>query len=203
MRIQLRIWRQETRSKPGRLVDYTLPTVTPDMSFLEMLDMLNEQLIQQKQRPVEFDHDCREGICGQCGVMINGRAHGPLPNTTTCQLHMRTFKDGDTIYIEPFRATAFPVKCDLKVDRSAFDRIIRAGGYISASTGEAPEANSIPIRHDLAEEAFDAAACIGCGSLYFRQDNSTRFVAAGSIRGAETRPADGRADRSGRVWPLQ
>src|SRR5271165_3181437 len=109
MRIQLKIWRQESRGKQGRLVDYGLQSVTPDMSFLEMLDMLNEQLMEQKQRPVEFDHDCREGICGQCGVMINGRAHGPLPNTTTCQLHMRTFKDGDTIYIEPFRATAFPV----------------------------------------------------------------------------------------------
>ena len=146
MRIQLRIWRQETRSKPGRLVDYTLPTVTPDMSFLEMLDMLNEQLIQQKQRPVEFDHDCREGICGQCGVMINGRAHGPLPNTTTCQLHMRTFKDGDTIYIEPFRATAFPVGCDLKVDRSAFDRIIRAGGYISGRhRGKRPRRTAFPF----------------------------------------------------------
>jgi succinate dehydrogenase / fumarate reductase, iron-sulfur subunit len=121
MRIQLKIWRQETSISEGRMVDYELPDVTPDMSFLEMLDMLNEQLIQKKHRPVEFDHDCREGICGQCGVMINGRAHGPLPNTTTCQLHMRTFKDGDRILIEPFRAAAFPVKCDLKVDRSAFD----------------------------------------------------------------------------------
>jgi succinate dehydrogenase / fumarate reductase, iron-sulfur subunit len=173
MRIHLKIWRQENQGKEGRLVDYILQSVTPDMSFLEMLDMLNEQLIRQKQRPVEFDHDCREGICGQCGVMINGRAHGPLPNTTTCQLHMRTFKEGDTIYIEPFRATAFPVKCDLKVDRSAFDRIIQAGGYISASTGEAPEANSIPIRHATAEAAFDAAACIGCGACVATCKNSS------------------------------
>ena len=171
--IRLKIWRQENAKIAGKFEEYALKDVLTDMSFLEMLDMLNEQLIQQKQRPVEFDHDCREGICGQCGVMINGRAHGPLPNTTTCQLHMRTFKDGDTIYIEPFRATAFPVKCDLKVDRSAFDRIIRAGGYISASTGEAPEANSIPIRHGLAEEAFDAAACIGCGACVATCKNSS------------------------------
>src|ERR1700675_4681588 len=173
MRIQLKIWRQESMVKPGRLVDYSLPSVTPDMSFLEMLDMLNEQLIHLKQRPVEFDHDCREGICGQCGVMINGRAHGPLPNTTTCQLHMRTFKDGDTIFIEPFRAAAFPVNCDLKVDRSAFDRIIQSGGYISAATGEAPEANTMPIRHEVAEAAFDAAACIGCGACVATCKNSS------------------------------
>src|SRR5258708_10419268 len=173
MRIELKIWRQEAQAKQGRLVDYSLPSVTPDMSFLDMLDMLNEQLIRQKQRSVEFDHDCREGICGQCGVMINGRAHGPLPNTTTCQLHMRTFADGATIYIEPFRATAFPIKCDLKVDRSAFDRIIQAGGYISASTGEAPEANTIPIRHEVAEAAFDAAACIGCGACVATCKNSS------------------------------
>ena len=135
MQIRLKIWRQENRAKQGRLVDYDLPNIEADMSFLEMLDMLNERLVRQRERPVEFDHDCREGICGQCGVMINGRAHGPLPNTTTCQLHMRTFKDGDTIYVEPFRAAAFPIKCDLKVDRSAFDRIVQAGGYTSASTG--------------------------------------------------------------------
>jgi succinate dehydrogenase / fumarate reductase, iron-sulfur subunit len=173
MRILLKIWRQENRAKPGRLVDYDLPNVDPDMSFLEMLDMLNEQLVRRKERAVEFDHDCREGICGQCGVMINGRAHGPIPNTTTCQLHMRTFKDGDTIYVEPFRASAFPLKCDLKVDRSAFDRIIQAGGYISASTGGAPEANSIPISHDVAEAAFDAAACIGCGACVATCKNSS------------------------------
>ena len=155
------------------MIDYELPDVTPDMSFLEMLDMLNEQLIQKKHRPVEFDHDCREGICGQCGVMINGRAHGPVANTTTCQLHMRTFKNGDTIFIEPFRATAFPVKCDLKVDRSAFDCIIQSGGYISAATGEAPEANTIPIRHEVAEAAFDAAARIGCGACVATGKNSS------------------------------
>src|SRR6267378_2951151 len=173
MQIRLKIWRQENRAKQGRLVDFGLPNIEADMSFLEMLDMLNERLVRQRERPVEFDHDCREGICGQCGVMINGRAHGPLPNTTTCQLHMRTFKDGDTIYVEPFRAAAFPIKCDLKVDRSAFDRIVQAGGYTSASTGGAPEANSIPIRHDVAEAAFDAAACIGCGACVATCKNSS------------------------------
>ena len=180
MRIQLKIWRQENRAKPGQLVNYDLTEVNPDMSFLEMLDTLNERLVRQRERAVEFDHDCREGICGQCGVMINGRAHGPLPNTTTCQLHMRAFKDGDTIYVEPFRATAFPIKCDLKVDRSAFDRIIQAGGYTSASTGGAPEANSMLIGHDVAEAAFDAAACIGCGACVATCKNSSAalFTAA-------------------------
>jgi succinate dehydrogenase / fumarate reductase, iron-sulfur subunit len=173
MRIKLKIWRQQNRAEEGRLMDYDLSEVNPDMSFLEMLDTLNEQLVRGRERPVEFDHDCREGICGQCGVMINGRAHGPLPNTTTCQLHMREFKDGDTIYVEPFRATAFPVKCDLKVDRSAFDRIIQAGGYVSASTGGTPEANSILIDHHLAEAAFDAAACIGCGACVATCKNSS------------------------------
>src|SRR6478672_11027311 len=164
MQVYLKVWRQQTKASRGHFADYSIADVSPDMSFLEMLDLLNDRLIRQGERPIEFDHDCREGICGQCGVMINGRAHGPLPNTTTCQLHMRSFGDGETIYVEPFRAEAFPVKCDLKVDRSAFDRIIRAGGYISASTGEAPEANSILIGHATAEAAFDAAACIGCGA---------------------------------------
>ena len=134
------------------------------MSFLEMLDILNEKLILEGKEPVEFDHDCREGICGQCGMMINGIAHGPLKNTTTCQLHLRSFKDGDTIVIEPFRAAAFPVKKDLKVDRSALDRIIASGGFVSVNTGQAPDAKTIAITHQLAEEAFDAAACIGCGA---------------------------------------
>jgi succinate dehydrogenase / fumarate reductase iron-sulfur subunit len=180
MRIQLKIWRQKNRATSGQLVNYDLADVNPDMSFLEMLDTLNERLVRRRERPVEFDHDCREGICGQCGVMINGRAHGPLANTTTCQLHMRAFKDGDTIYVEPFRATAFPVKCDLKVDRSAFDRIIQAGGFTSASTGGAPEANSMLIGHDVAEAAFDAAACIGCGACVATCKNSSAalFTAA-------------------------
>jgi succinate dehydrogenase / fumarate reductase iron-sulfur subunit len=180
MKLNLRIWRQENTTEKGRLVNYELDAVTPHMSFLEMLDMLNEKLIYQNERVIEFDHDCREGICGQCGLMINGRAHGPLANTTTCQLHMRSFKDGDTIYIEPFRASAFPVLKDLKIDRSSFDRIIKAGGFISTSTGQAPEANSIPIAHQQAEEAFDAAACIGCGACVATCKNSSSalFTAA-------------------------
>jgi len=164
MKMHLKIWRQENQNDRGVLVDYELEEVSAQMSFLEMLDLLNENLIQKGDRVVEFDHDCREGICGQCGVMINGNAHGPLPHTTTCQLHMRSFKDGDTIYIEPFRAAAFPIIRDLKIDRSAFDRIIQSGGYISVSTGQAPEANGIPVSHKTVEAAFDAAACIGCGA---------------------------------------
>lgn len=164
MKIHLKIWRQESTETEGRIIDYDLVDIDSNMSFLEMLDSLNEQLIARNERVVEFDHDCREGICGQCGVMINGRAHGPLDHTTTCQLHMRTFQDGDTILIEPFRAAAFPILRDLKIDRSALDRIIQAGGFISVNTGQAPEANSIPIGHETAEMAFDSAACIGCGA---------------------------------------
>jgi succinate dehydrogenase / fumarate reductase iron-sulfur subunit len=164
MKIHLKIWRQDHAEAEGRLVDYELGEVDENMSFLEMLDSLNEQLIARNERVIEFDHDCREGICGQCGVMINGRAHGPLDHTTTCQLHMRTFRDGDTILIEPFRAAAFPILRDLKIDRSALDRVIQAGGFISANTGQAPEANSIPVSHEMAESAFDSAACIGCGA---------------------------------------
>jgi succinate dehydrogenase / fumarate reductase iron-sulfur subunit len=156
MKINLKIWRQDNPAAAGEMKDYHLDNVSADMSFLEMMDLLNESLIQKGERVVEFDHDCREGICGQCGMMINGRAHGPLTHTTTCQLHMRSFKDGDTIYIEPFRAAAFPIVRDLKVDRKAFDKIIQSGGFISASTGETPEANSLLIGHPTAEAAFDA-----------------------------------------------
>ncbi|MDO5656332.1 MAG: succinate dehydrogenase/fumarate reductase iron-sulfur subunit [Flavobacteriaceae bacterium] len=164
MKIYLKIWRQENHNSPGKFKAYELDGVSSDMSFLEMLDMLNFQLIKSGEIPVEFDHDCREGICGQCGMMINGIAHGPLKNTTTCQLHMRSFTDGETIYLEPFRSTAFPIIRDLKIDRSALDQIIAAGGYISVDTGQAPEANSIPVTYQEAEDAFDAAACIGCGA---------------------------------------
>lgn len=164
MKIHLNVWRQKDKDSKGAIVKYSLNEVAPEMSFLEMLDMLNLKLAKKGERPIEFDHDCREGICGQCGMMINGIAHGPLKNTTTCQLHMRSFKDGDTIYIEPFKAKAFPVIRDLKVDRSAFDAIIAAGGYVSVNTGQAPEANSVMVTHDEAESAFDSAACIGCGA---------------------------------------
>jgi succinate dehydrogenase / fumarate reductase iron-sulfur subunit len=173
MKIHLKIWRQDSPDAKGEMKDYELDEVSADMSFLEMMDLLNESLIQKSERVVEFDHDCREGICGQCGMMINGRAHGPLTNTTTCQLHMRSFKDGDTIYIEPFRAKAFPIVRDLKVDRKALDKIIQVGGFISASTGQAAEANGILIPHALAESAFDAAACIGCGACVATCKNSS------------------------------
>lgn len=173
MKIFLKIWRQKDAKSNGKLVDYEMDNVIPHMSFLEMMDTLNEKLVLNGEHPVEFDHDCREGICGQCGMMINGRAHGPLKNTTTCQLHMRSFKDGDTIYLEPFRAEGFPIKRDLKVDRSAFDRIIGAGGFVSVNTGQAPEANSIPITHEIAESAFDSAACIGCGACVATCKNSS------------------------------
>ncbi|HFK5570981.1 TPA: succinate dehydrogenase/fumarate reductase iron-sulfur subunit [Elizabethkingia meningoseptica] len=164
MQLYLKIWRQKDRTSEGKLEDYKLDQLNSHMSFLEMLDTLNEKLILEGKEPVEFDHDCREGICGQCGMMINGIAHGPLKNTTTCQLHLRSFKDGDTIVIEPFRAAAFPVKKDLKVDRSSLDRIIASGGYVSVNTGQAPDARTIAVTHQLAEEAFDSAACIGCGA---------------------------------------
>ena len=164
MRLRLKIWRQDGPDKPGRLVDYQLDDADPDMSFLEMLDAVNLQLVQRGERVIEFDHDCREGICGTCGVVINGRPHGPLAATTTCQLHLRTFEDGDTITIEPFRAASFPVICDLQVDRTALDRIQHAGGFVSTNIGTAPEANSILIGKGLAEAAFAAAACIGCGA---------------------------------------
>lgn len=164
MDLHLKIWRQKDRKSEGKLVNYDLKGLNSHMSFLEMLDTLNEKLITEGDEPVEFDHDCREGICGQCGMMINGIAHGPLKNTTTCQLHLRSFKDGETILIEPFRAGAFPVKKDLKVDRSAFDRIISSGGFVSVNTGQAPDATAIPVTHQTAEEAFDSAACIGCGA---------------------------------------
>lgn len=173
MKVKLKIWRQEDPQQKGGLVTYELNEISEHMSFLETLDLLNEQLVEKGERVIEFDHDCREGICGQCGVMINGRAHGPLPNTTTCQLHMRSFKDGDTIYVEPFRAAAFPIVRDLKIDRKSLDHIILAGGFISASTGQGPEANSIPISHQQAEAAFDAAACIGCGACIATCKNSS------------------------------
>lgn len=164
MTINLRIWRQKSPEAPGKLVDYTVSNASEHMSFLELLDVLNEQLIASEDDPVEFDSDCREGICGSCGVMVAGIAHGPQQRTAVCQLHMRSFKDGDTITVEPFRARAFPIVRDLVVDRSAFDRIIAAHGYVSVKTGSAPDANAIPISKDAAEEAMDFAACIGCGA---------------------------------------
>jgi succinate dehydrogenase / fumarate reductase iron-sulfur subunit len=173
MTIHLRVWRQAGPKHPGRLMNYTAEHVSPDMSFLEMLDVVNEQLITAGKDPIAFDSDCREGICGACGFMINGIAHGPQPGTTACQLHMRHFKNGDTITLEPFRSHAFPILKDLIVDRSAFDRIIKAGGYISANVGSAPDANAVLVPRDLAETAFESAACIGCGACVAQCKNGS------------------------------
>ncbi len=180
MTLNLKIWRQKNSHSKGQFVTYKLENVSQHMSFLEMLDVLNEKLIKEGQDPVEFDNDCREGICGMCSMVINGVAHGPWKATATCQLHMRQYKDGDTIVIEPWRARGFPVIKDLVVDRSAFDRIIAAGGYISMNVGGAPDANALPIPKDIAEEAMDAAACIGCGACVAACPNASAslFVAA-------------------------
>jgi succinate dehydrogenase / fumarate reductase iron-sulfur subunit len=164
MKLTLHIWRQRNTDDKGRMVRYEVPDVNPEMSFLEMLDVLNESLIARNEEPVAFDHDCREGICGMCGFMINGVAHGPERSTTVCQLHMRHFKDGDELYLEPWRARAFPIVKDLVVNRSAFDRIIAAGGFISAPTGSAPDGNAILVPKEAADISMDAAACIGCGA---------------------------------------
>jgi succinate dehydrogenase / fumarate reductase, iron-sulfur subunit len=164
MNLTLRVWRQPSPSAPGRLIEYQAAEISPDMSFLEMLDVVNEGLMQQGEVPIAFDHDCREGICGSCSLMINGLAHGPLPGTATCQLHMRSFKDGEVITVEPWRARAFPILRDLVVDRSAFDRIIQAGGYINAPTGGAPDGNAILIPKEAVDTAMDAAQCIACGA---------------------------------------
>jgi succinate dehydrogenase / fumarate reductase iron-sulfur subunit len=172
----LKIWRQKNAADKGRLVDYPVSNISPDMSFLEMLDVLNEELVEKGDSPIAFDHDCREGICGMCSLYINGRAHGPQSAVTTCQLHMRSFKDGDTIYIEPWRAKAFPIIKDLVVDRSAFDRIIQAGGYISVNTGAAQDANSIPVPKVDADEAFAAATCIGCGACVASCKNASAML---------------------------
>ncbi|TRZ45977.1 succinate dehydrogenase/fumarate reductase iron-sulfur subunit [Robertkochia solimangrovi] len=177
MNLKLKIWRQKDANSKGQIVDYNITDVSPDMSFLEMLDVLNESLVEKGEEPVEFDHDCREGICGTCSLQINGEPHGPDRGVTTCQLHMRKFKDGDTIYIEPFRAKAFPVIKDLIVDRSAFDRIQQAGGYVSVNTsGNTIDANAIPINKHDADEAFDAATCIGCGACVAACKNASAML---------------------------
>lgn len=180
MTLNLRIWRQPGPDTPGKLVSYQLAEVSPDMSFLEMLDMLNQELIKRDEEPIEFDNDCREGICGMCSLVINGIAHGKQKATATCQLHMRHFKDGDTITVEPFRARAFPVVKDLVVDRSALDRIISVGGYVSVSTGGAPDANAIPISKDQAEKAMDMASCIGCGACVAACPNASASLFVGA-----------------------
>ncbi len=181
MNLTLKIWRQKNPSSAGKMVDYRVTDISADMSFLDMLDMLNERLIVEGEEPIAFDHDCREGICGMCSLYINGEAHGPDRGITTCQLHMRKFNDGDTIYIEPWRASAFPIVKDLVVDRTAFDRIMASGGFVSVNTsGNTIDANAIPIPKSAADEAFDAATCIGCGACVATCKNSSAmlFVAA-------------------------
>jgi succinate dehydrogenase / fumarate reductase iron-sulfur subunit len=176
MKLTLHVWRQTGPHDAGRLVTYDVPDASPDMSFLEMLDVVNERLIERGEEPIAFDHDCREGICGSCSLMINGVPHGPRRGTASCQLHMRTFKDGDHIWVEPFRARAFPIVRDLVVDRSAFDRVIQAGGFIGVSTGSAPDANAIPISKAAADRAMDAAACIGCGACVAACPNASAML---------------------------
>ena len=181
MKLKLKIWRQKNAKSKGKIVNYDIDNISPDMSFLEMLDVLNADLILKNDEPVSFDHDCREGICGSCSLFINGQAHGPDRLVTTCQLHMRKFNDGDTIYIEPFRAKAFPVIKDLVVDRTAFDRIQHAGGYISVNTsGNTQDANSIPVNKNDADLAFDAATCIGCGACVATCKNSSAMLFVGA-----------------------
>lgn len=176
MNLTLKIWRQKNNKAKGSLVDYKISDVSPDMSFLEMFDVLNEDLVGKGEEPVVFDHDCREGICGACSMFINGRPHGPKEGITTCQLHMRSFKDGDTIVVEPWRAKAFPVIKDLMVDRTAFDRIIASGGFISVNTGNAQDANNLPIPKVQADSAFEAAACIGCGACVATCKNASAML---------------------------
>jgi succinate dehydrogenase / fumarate reductase iron-sulfur subunit len=202
MNLTLKVWRQASPTAEGRLVEYKATGITADMSFLEMLDVVNEGLIVQGQEPIAFDSDCREGICGTCGMMVNGIAHGPDRGTTVCQLHMRRFKEGDTITIEPWRAKAFPILKDLIVDRSAFDRIIESGGYTSCSVGSAPDGNAIPVPRDIAERAMDFAACIGCGACV----GACNTASAAVFTYAKITPLgllpQGQAERDGRVLAM-
>ncbi|MEO5567353.1 MAG: succinate dehydrogenase/fumarate reductase iron-sulfur subunit, partial [Gemmatimonadaceae bacterium] len=197
-----KVWRQKGPAAKGALQTIDAPDISPDMSFLEMLDVVNDRLEQQGQDPIAFDHDCREGICGSCGLMINGVAHGPSRGTATCQLHMRSFKDGDTVWIEPWRSAGFPVLRDLVVNRGALDRIIQAGGYISVNTGSAPDANAIPVPKSNADDAMDAAACIGCGACVAACPNgSASLFTAAKISHLGNLP-QGQAERSRRALAM-
>ena len=203
MKLKLKIWRQKNAESKGGIVNYDIDEISPDMSFLEMLDVLNADLISKDEEPVSFDHDCREGICGSCSLFINGQAHGPDRRITTCQLHMRKFKEGDTIFIEPFRAKAFPVIKDLVVDRSAFDRIQQSGGYISVNTsGNTQDANSIPINKDDADTAFDAATCIGCGACVATCKNSSAMLFVGAKVSQYSLLPQGKTEASRRVMNM-
>src|SRR3954449_12968727 len=202
MKITLHIWRQPNASAPGKIVRYEVPNVNPEMSFLEMLDVLNEDLIAKGEEPVAFDHDCREGICGMCGAMVNGVAHGPLAATTLCQLHMRYFKDGDVLHVEPWRAKAFPVIKDLVVDRSAFDRIIAAGGFISVNAGGAPDGNAILVPKEIAETAMDSAACIACGACVAACKNASAHLFMSAKISQLSLLPQGKPERSTRVTAM-
>jgi succinate dehydrogenase / fumarate reductase iron-sulfur subunit len=199
LNLTLHVWRQQNRRARGRFVTYEACDISTSMSFLEMLDVVNEGLIQRGEEPIAFDHDCREGICGQCGVVINGEAHGPRRATTTCQLHMRSFKDGEVLTIEPWRAAAFPVIKDLMVDRSAFDRIFAAGGFISVNTGNVPDANAIPVPKDNADLAMDAAVCIGCGACVAACPNASAVLFLGAKVVHLNRLPQGQPERYRRV----
>jgi succinate dehydrogenase / fumarate reductase iron-sulfur subunit len=199
MKLRLHVWRQAGPDATGMFRTYDLSDVSEHMSFLEMLDVLNEQLIAKGEEPVAFDHDCREGICGTCGMVINGRPHGPMKRTTACQLHMRTFKDGDDIWIEPWRANAFPVVRDLVVDRASFDRIISSGGFVSVNTGNAPDGNVIPISKIDADRAMDAAACIGCGACVAACPNASAMLFVSAKVGHLASLPQGQAERSTRA----
>jgi succinate dehydrogenase / fumarate reductase iron-sulfur subunit len=197
--LTLMVWRQPSPSAAGSIVRYEARDVSPDMSFLEMLDVVNEELIGKGEQPIAFDHDCREGICGSCGVMINGIAHGPMKGTATCQLHMRSFTDGDTVYIEPWRARAFPVLKDLVVDRSAFDRIIQAGGFVGVSTGSAPDGNAIPVPKIDADASMDAAQCIGCGACVAACPNASAMLFTSAKAGHLSSLPQGQPERRRRA----
>jgi len=199
MKINLKVWRQKNSKAQGKLENYQVEDVSPDMSFLEMFDVLNDELITKGDEPIAFDHDCREGICGSCSMHINGRAHGPLAAVTTCQLHMRSFKDGDTITVEPWRANAFPVIKDLTVDRTAFDRIIAKGGFVSVNTGNAQDANSLPIAKEDADDAFMSAACIGCGACVAACKNSSAMLFTSAKISQLAHLPQGQAERQTRV----
>lgn len=199
MKINLKVWRQKNSNAQGELKNYAVENVDEEMSFLEMFDVLNEKLVQQKEEPIAFDHDCREGICGACSMVINGQPHGPNALTTTCQLHMRFFKDGDTVVVEPFRASAFPVIKDLVVDRSSFDRIISSGGFVSVNTGNAQDGNSIPIPKVIADKAFAAAACIGCGACVAACKNSSAMLFVSAKVSQLALLPQGKAEKNERV----
>ena len=199
MQLTLKVWRQKSFDEKGFFKTYEVDNVTEDMSFFEMLDMLNNSLIKNSQIPISFDHDCREGICGTCGVMINGRAHGPLKGVTSCQLHMRSFKDGDTITIEPWRSKSFPIVKDLVVNRLAFDRIMESGGYVSVKTGGAPDANAMPIFKKDADEAFDSAACIGCGACVASCKNASAMLFVGAKINQYAKLPQGQVEHDSRV----